>query len=169
MAWYDVTYSCGHEGRVQLYGKEADRQRKIEWYEDCAVCPDCYKAEQERKRQEANEAAKKRAEEMNLPELTGSPKQIAWANTLRDERLEQEKACYEANIRHNELLLKEQPERQKEFEQANKELAESEKEYREYLISHTESKWWIDKRNWDGTELHDEYLEMKAKKEQEEN
>lgn len=39
---YDITYSCGHEGRVELFGKTSDRERKIYWYESSAVCPECY-------------------------------------------------------------------------------------------------------------------------------
>ena len=30
MAWYTYNYSCGHEEQVQLYGKESDRQRRID-------------------------------------------------------------------------------------------------------------------------------------------
>lgn len=29
MAKYDVTYSCGHTDVVQLYGKNADREREL--------------------------------------------------------------------------------------------------------------------------------------------
>lgn len=54
MAKYDITYSCGHTGTVQLYGPGKERDRKIEWYETQADCPDCYKA-------------KKRAEEASKP------------------------------------------------------------------------------------------------------
>lgn len=49
MAKYDVTYSCGHEGTVELFGKEKDRQRKIEWYESTGLCPECYKKEMREK------------------------------------------------------------------------------------------------------------------------
>lgn len=44
MAKYKVTYSCGHEGTVELLGKEKDRQRTLEWYERTGLCPECYKA-----------------------------------------------------------------------------------------------------------------------------
>ena len=40
----DVTYSCGHEGTVTLFGSMADRESKIKWYENTAVCPDCFQA-----------------------------------------------------------------------------------------------------------------------------
>ena len=44
---YDVRFSCGHTHTVELFGKSADRERKIKWYEEFGVCPDCY-AEQKR-------------------------------------------------------------------------------------------------------------------------
>lgn len=40
---YDVKFSCGHTHTVQLFGKYADRERKIEYFERCGVCPDCYR------------------------------------------------------------------------------------------------------------------------------
>lgn len=42
---YDVTYSCGHDGVVSLLGKGAERERKLAWYADCGLCPECYKAQ----------------------------------------------------------------------------------------------------------------------------
>ena len=44
MAKYSYKYLCGHGyGTVNLYGKESDRQRKLAWYADTFVCPDCFK------------------------------------------------------------------------------------------------------------------------------
>lgn len=44
MAQYTYPYLCGHgHGTVRLYGKESDRQRKLAWYADTFVCPECYK------------------------------------------------------------------------------------------------------------------------------
>ena len=44
MAQYSYPYLCGHgHGTVRLYGKESDRQRKLAWYADTFVCPDCFK------------------------------------------------------------------------------------------------------------------------------
>ena len=72
-----VTYSCGHTGEVQLFGTNKDRERKIKWYEESALCPECYKRQQE-------ERGKALAAEYNLPEITGvSDKQIAFAESLR--------------------------------------------------------------------------------------
>ncbi len=82
MAWYYGVYSCGHEGRVNIIGPGKDR----EWKKDRAfenLCPECYKKWLEGERQKANIEAAEKSSEMDLPELTGSEKQVAWANTLR--------------------------------------------------------------------------------------
>lgn len=34
MAKYDIKMSCGHVQTVELFGKDKDRQRKIEYFED---------------------------------------------------------------------------------------------------------------------------------------
>jgi len=78
MAKYYVTFSCGHEARVELFGKGTDRERKIAWYEREGLCPECYKAAKRAESKKANEG---------LPELKGSEKQIAWAERIRAERL----------------------------------------------------------------------------------
>lgn len=45
---YDIIYSCGHEGTVDLWGKGAERDRKISFFERCGLCPDCYKAQMQK-------------------------------------------------------------------------------------------------------------------------
>lgn len=82
MAWYYGNYSCGHEGRVDIIGPHKDR----EWKKDRAfarLCPDCYQKEREERIRKENEEAAALTKEWELPELTGSDKQIAWANSIR--------------------------------------------------------------------------------------
>ena len=45
MAKYEVKYLCGHTCTVQLLGKNEERQRKIKYYENYCVCPDCYRGQ----------------------------------------------------------------------------------------------------------------------------
>lgn len=79
MAKYNVTYKCGHEDRVELFGKMSVREWRLEQMAG-ELCPECQKkAEMER--------LKKQEEEDGLPSLTGSEKQIAWAMKLRDDTL----------------------------------------------------------------------------------
>ena len=77
---YNITYSCGHEGVVTLFGKQAYRDKMIKFYEEKGICPDCYKAEQ-------NAIIDEEAANYNLPELEGTDKQVAWAKKIRHEFL----------------------------------------------------------------------------------
>lgn len=43
MAKYSITYSCGHEGTVELFGKVAEREKKIDYFEKNGLCRECYK------------------------------------------------------------------------------------------------------------------------------
>lgn len=40
---YDVKFSCGHEETVELFGKYADRERKIDYYKNYGICSTCYR------------------------------------------------------------------------------------------------------------------------------
>ncbi|HZK57037.1 MAG TPA: hypothetical protein VFD17_01905 [Clostridia bacterium] len=82
MAWYHGTFSCGCEGRVNVIGPAKDRQWKIDRKFE-GMCEDCWEKHMKEQREIANAEAAEKAKEMELPELTGSEKQIAWANTLR--------------------------------------------------------------------------------------
>lgn len=58
MAKYTYQYACGHgTGVVSLFGKNAERERKLAWYADNMVCPDCYKAQQQAAESKAEKVA----------------------------------------------------------------------------------------------------------------
>jgi len=80
MAWYNMTYSCGHETREQLYGPTKDREYRISRAKT-SLCPECYRAKMIAEKQAKTDALK--ATMPALPALTGSDKQIAWADKLR--------------------------------------------------------------------------------------
>ena len=94
MAWYYGTYSCGHEGRVNIIGKERYRQSKADSHFS-RLCPECYEKKRQEENAEANAASSEKAKELGLPELKGTEKQVAWANTLRQQLLEK----FEAKIK----------------------------------------------------------------------
>lgn len=48
--WYDVKFSCGHEERIELFGRTREREEKIKFFERVGECSVCYKA---RKNKEA--------------------------------------------------------------------------------------------------------------------
>ena len=87
MAKYSGTFSCGHEGRVDVVGPTKNRQwivdRKFE-----GMCPECYEIHLQEQREKANIEASEKAKEMELPILQGSDKQVAWANTLRQKLID---------------------------------------------------------------------------------
>jgi len=78
MAWYYGTFSCGHEGRVNIIGPHKDREWKKE-REFSKMCPDCLQKQREEEARRAMELAK----EMELPPLQGTEKQVAWAEKIR--------------------------------------------------------------------------------------
>lgn len=88
MAKYTITHKCGCERTYNIIGKHTERDRKIEWLEG-QDCPEC-------KREAEDEAAKAATEGMDLPELEGSVKQVAWANTIR--------AAFILQARENEAI-----------------------------------------------------------------
>lgn len=85
MAHYNITCSCGHTDRVDLYGKGADRERKMAWLET-QPCTKCREAER------AERSAKEAAEFQT--QLKGSEKQVAWALDIRSNAMQSLKtAC----------------------------------------------------------------------------
>lgn len=114
---YVVTHSCGHTETVELFGKAPDRERRVAWLEGqpCAKC---------------------RAKE-GAPDLTGSPRQRAWAADIRSEavrQLEDETARYAergraAGVEGVDMLA----------DRIRRLIADA-------VASHTDSRWWIDNR-----------------------
>lgn len=76
MAQYEVKFSCGHTETMYLYGKEKARYSRIEYLEKHGLCSACYKAKQDARRAATLAAAA-------APALTGTEKQITWANDIR--------------------------------------------------------------------------------------
>lgn len=79
MAKYNIAYTCGHSETVNLIGPHRSRESRIAFLER-GECFECYK-------QQINQISSKQAEELELPALVGSEKQIAWAETLRIKKL----------------------------------------------------------------------------------
>lgn len=88
---YNIKFSCGHEGVIELYGKQEERERKIYLAERYGYCPEC----EARKREEENKKNSELAKAIGLPELKGSEKQIAWAETIRMKFVEANKYLFD--------------------------------------------------------------------------
>lgn len=118
MAKYTINHICGHQVTVQLFGAYKDREKRIAYLETCE-CDECRKAK-------ANAAAAAAKEERGLPDLTGSEKQVAWANTIR-----------EGAFKALDCL--------KPFT-ANEQAREMVESWRTRMTSENSAKWWIDNR-----------------------
>lgn len=152
MAWYYGKFACGCEGRVNITGPIKNR----EWKKQIAFekeCGDCYRERLEKEREEDNKKAIELAKEMELPDLEGTEKQVAWANTIRQDFIDE----YEIFIEKGDLggLSKENIKR---VEDKNKLYL-----VMDYLLTEKlNSKFWIEHRDdirWDRIDcILDKYI-----------
>lgn len=131
MAKYTVTRACGHTELVELLGKMKRREYLLENVEPHKLCKECYQKELEKKHQEEAEAARRFSEQENLPELQGTPKQVAWAEVIRMKQLPK----YLNAVKYVKEDMRSHP----------VVLATI-----EAIRNQTSAKWWIDRRDEDG-------------------
>jgi hypothetical protein len=143
MAWYKISYKCGHSGREQIYGPTKLRQGRADWIGEHKVCSECYAEQCQREREERqaeharqSAADAEAAHEACLPELTGTPEQIAWSESLRRRMLEQLDAQLAALLIESESLSDEERRIAGIFRD----------EFSPWLRGQTSAKWWIDHR-----------------------
>ncbi|RCX20848.1 hypothetical protein DFR58_10150 [Anaerobacterium chartisolvens] len=120
-----ICEDCGKTYCRETYTASSLSSTKKYWREKegtkFGMCPDCYKEYKKQQEQKASEKA-------NLPQLTGSEKQVTWALKIR---LEKYKILADMLPRLNEKGI----------------------ETYEKLFQTTEAKWWIDHRDSTGREL----------------
>lgn len=148
MAKYDVTYSCGHRGEVQLIGPGKDRERKLAWYGREALCPACYKAAKDAKSAAENAASAQAAAERGLPALTGSEKQVPWAETIRAEALDPDRVApeiYALKVEAGKALQAgiDREDIRARIQAVQDDMAAA----RARLMARMEARWWIDNRD----------------------
>lgn len=83
MAKTFITHSCGHDEEHDLLGPTAQRERKIAWLET-TLCSDCQQVENDKR----NKIAAQWCADNECAPLTGSEKQIAWAESIRADYLQ---------------------------------------------------------------------------------
>lgn len=126
MAYYEGTFSCGHDGRVDIFGPTKDREWRIE-RSFSGLCPECYKKKKEEERQLENKEAAEKSKDLGLPILTGTEKQAAWVNTIRMKVIEK----YEDQLTE-------------EISDSDAELIDA----MDYILkSRTDAGFWIDNRD----------------------
>lgn len=82
MTLFTITHTCGHGGQIDIKDRNLNstrRQERADWIARTKKCPDCIAAE----RAAENQADAEAASDAGFPALTGSEKQIAWAETIR--------------------------------------------------------------------------------------
>lgn len=134
MAHYTVTHTCGHEERVNLIGKYTERERRLEQMSRQA-CTECYREAQ-------RQVAQEQADKMQLPVLTGTEKQVAWALKLRGDVIDE-----------IERLLRVGPEDG---------AAKARRALSKALQELTKASWWIDHR-FEGRRALDPYFQAALK------
>lgn len=123
MSKYQITHSCGCTVTHNIVGTNVngERERKAAWLADRA-CTECYRKEQQTKAAESNK---------DLPTLTGSDKQIAWAEQIRAQAAKSLCAVKEHVAANHD----------KDPANADKLLATIDS-----TLAQTESRYWIDNR-----------------------
>lgn len=165
MAKYQVEHQCGHGQTHDLIGRHKDRERKIEWLET-TLCSDCFRAQIEVEREENAFKAAQEAREIGLPDLSGSEKQISWAQQLRAGFLAPFEAIFEEKSYYSlpAIELKREFRGHDELSRAVQSAAEKTNPDREpeaagaqlceaiqavvfaFAATKTSAHWWIDNR-----------------------
>ena len=146
MANYTIVRACGHEAQVKARGTTPAREGKLE-LERQRICRSCA-IEKQRLEAEAT------AEDLDLPALIGTPKQIASAVTLRHKALMYAET-YLDYLRESGRL-KGRVGRDMELFEAQKERV------LEPLKARTEAAWWIDRRHESGASLLESLWDSEA-------
>lgn len=133
MAKVDITHKCGHVVEHNLMGPYKDRDRRAQWLAD-GDCPTCDTKRREEANRAANAAAAQAAQEAGLPELLGSEKQIAWAESIRLKALGEAQEAIEKNANTPERRAQVAP-------------------LMAQLKGENSAAWWIDNRKRTGVEL----------------
>lgn len=149
MAKYEVNCSkCGKSYTIQLFGKVKEREWKINSWNQ--LCEECKDKEWEETKEKAYQEGLKLQQEVGLPELTGSEKQIKWAESIRAgfwKEYEQAKESYDNFVKtlsEKDIIIDEMFTNKKEehrcFYVENENLINC-------IFNHSESKYWIDNRD----------------------
>jgi len=83
-----VTRQCGHQEVVTVYGPYKGRESRLE-YEATKLCADCYRTQKAAQADAAKAEVADVIGRLGLPELEGTPKQVAWASDIRANRVRQ--------------------------------------------------------------------------------
>jgi hypothetical protein len=81
-----ITHACGHAQAHYLSGFASQQERKARWLQT-TKCRTCFIAERQTDQSAAAARDGATIAHLELPQLTGSERQVAWAGTIRAGRL----------------------------------------------------------------------------------
>jgi len=123
-----VRHSCGHEQEHDMSARDLSERRRFAKWLSKRQCNECWRAER-RKAERTQVAAWEHR--INMPPLSGSPKQLDWG----------------ARVRHDLLIA------------AREQWGGSDEEFSERLLEPAKTiinaGWWIDNRDADPSDLPD--------------
>ena len=134
MAKYTIGHTCGHQGIHDITGPERERPATRSRIAE-RECPDCQNAA----RAGTNATSAQGNSEAGMPPLTGSEKQVAWAESIRAD------ICW-----HTEEWIAEMVEKADKAGTPQSELEQGEARYRslyQKLRAMNQASWWIDHRS----------------------
>lgn len=151
MAHYDISHTCGHDERIELFGPTRERERRIEWLQG-RPCTECWRKEraaeaEARKNKEAAMIVEKfgddTAEAVNAisnaaSNLKGSSRQIMWAEDIRAK-------CITEIIDRLHHLVARIP--GKATDQQSTAFAARCKAIASVIANETSAAWWIENRD----------------------
>lgn len=151
MAHYDISHTCGHDERIELFGPTRDRESRIEWLQE-RPCTECWKKEraaeaEARRDKEAAMIVEKlgddAAEALNAItsaacKLVGSSRQIMWAEDIRAK-------CITEIIDRLHNLVSRIP--GKVTAQLSAEFTVRCNAFASVIANETSAAWWIDNRD----------------------
>ncbi len=138
MSKTNVTRKCGCHETLVLDGNAARRANRAKWESE----KNCFKCQIKIN----NETAKQNQLELGLPQLTGTEKQISYAENLRDK-------CAKQLINYRDRLIS--------GEIPGQEQNKNHVQYVNKIIAVTDSKFWIDNSSRLTTSIGNENLHFK--------
>ncbi len=135
MAKYDVHFSCGHTETIQLFKKETERKRRIEWLEKYGICSECYRKSLD----EQHKEYVKNCNDIGLFITEGTEKQIRWAYQIAAQFLNND--IYPFRDKANKAIT----EHSKDEENA-KACLEVIQKILDVTVTKDNAKFWIDHR-----------------------
>lgn len=159
MAKAYATCTCKHCGKeFEVSAFKRNRKEAASWSDWAARTYDCCNECADRIRAEENARNAAEAKEMGLPELVGSPKQIAWAESIRMDMISAMDKAFEQQL----AFLKARENAGKNIERITRDTKIIDL-VRQYIFKNcTSAHWWIDVRFCDCVDLmHSVYKEHK--------